>query len=76
MQERSTLKIVLDPEKDYGDWTISGSAEECIETIGRFKGELGLDYIGLSILNMPKDFSAKLEYVQRLSEDVLKKVRG
>lgn len=76
MQERSTLKIVLDPEEDYGDWSISGNAEECIDTIGRFKDELGLDYIGLSILNMPKDFSAKLEYVQRLSEDVLKKVRG
>jgi len=74
MREKTTLEIVLDPERDYGDWAIIGSAQECVDTISRYRDELGLNYIGLTIMNMPKEFSAKMDYVQRLSEDVLSKV--
>jgi hypothetical protein len=33
--------------------------------------EDGLDYIGLASLNLPHDFSAKLEYLQLMSEEML-----
>lgn len=74
MRETTTLKIVLEPERDYGEWAIIGSAQECVDTISRYRDELGLNYIGLTIMNMPKEFSAKMDYVQRLSEEVLSKV--
>lgn len=76
MREKTTLEIVLDPQRNYDDWAILGSAQECVDIIGRFKNELGLNYIGLTIMNMPKEFSAKMDYVQRLSEEVLSKMVG
>jgi alkanesulfonate monooxygenase SsuD/methylene tetrahydromethanopterin reductase-like flavin-dependent oxidoreductase (luciferase family) len=74
MQEASTLDMVLDPQRDPRDWSIVGTPQDCLEMISRYNQEIGFDWIGLSFMNMPKDHSARLEYLQYVSEELLSKL--
>ena len=71
MQESTTVDLGLGSSRDLGDWAIAGSPQDCAETIIRQHEEFGLDYIGLACLNMPKGLSARLEYLQLISEELL-----
>jgi alkanesulfonate monooxygenase SsuD/methylene tetrahydromethanopterin reductase-like flavin-dependent oxidoreductase (luciferase family) len=75
MQESSTVDMVLDPERDPRDWAIVGTPDDCAEMITQYKEELGIQFMGLSLANLPKAHSARLEFLQYLSEEVLSKVR-
>lgn len=71
MQETNTVDLGLGGQRDIADWAVAGSPQNCAETITRAVEEDGLDYIGLASLNLPHDFSAKLEYLQLISEELL-----
>ena len=71
MQEANTVDLGLAGQRDIPDWAVAGSPQDCAETITRAVEEDGLDYIGLASLNLPHDFSAKLEYLQLMSEEML-----
>ena len=71
MQEAGTVDLGLGANRDLDDWAIVGSPEDCAATIARCHDEYGLDYIGLGSLNLPKEFSARLEYLQLISEELL-----
>jgi alkanesulfonate monooxygenase SsuD/methylene tetrahydromethanopterin reductase-like flavin-dependent oxidoreductase (luciferase family) len=75
MQESSTVDMVLDPERDPRDWAIVGTPDDCIETISRYKESVGFDFLGPSFANLPKDQTARKEYLQYVSEEVFCKVR-
>ena len=71
MQETTTVDLGLAGQREIPDWAVAGNPQDCAEIITRCVEEDGLDYIGLASLNLPHDFSAKLEYLQLMSEEML-----
>ncbi len=71
MQENTTVDLGLGGQRELTDWAVAGSPQDCAEIINRCQEEEGLDYIGLASLNLPKEFPAKLEYLQLISEELL-----
>jgi alkanesulfonate monooxygenase SsuD/methylene tetrahydromethanopterin reductase-like flavin-dependent oxidoreductase (luciferase family) len=71
MQESTTVDLGLDGSRDLDKWAIVGSPQDCAETIMRCHEANDLDHIGLGALNLPKGKTARLEYLQLISEEVL-----
>ena len=71
MQESTTVDLGLGSSRDLGDWAVAGSPQDCAETLIKQHEEFGLDYVGFACLNMPKGLSARLEYLQLISEELL-----
>ena len=71
MQESTTVDFGLGGSRELADWAIVGSPQDCAETIVRFHEKTGLEYIGFGALNLPKGKSARLEYLQLISEELL-----
>ena len=69
MQERSTVDLGLGGSRDLTDWAIAGSPEECVDIISRCHQEEGLEYLGLACLNLPREQSARYEYLQMIAEE-------
>ncbi len=66
-----TLQLGFDTSLD--DWTINGSPADCVRTIARGR-ELGLDGIGFTIYSLPREASARIEYLQMIADDILRPV--
>ena len=75
MQERTTVDLGLGGQRQLQDWAVAGSPQDCAEIINRCREEDGLDYIGLASLNLPAEFSARLDYLQLISEELLPLLR-
>ena len=75
MQENTTVDFGLGGQRDLPDWAVVGSPQDCAEIINRCKEEEGLDYIGLASLNLPREFPARLEYLQLISEELMPHLR-
>ena len=71
MQERTAVDLGLGGSRKLEEWAIVGSPEDCAETINRYHESHGLNYIGLASLNLPDGFTARLEYLQLISEELL-----
>ena len=71
MQERGTVDLGLSGGRELGEWAIVGSPQECVGTLSRAYHEQGLRYVGLGYLNLPPGQSARLEYLQYISEEFL-----
>ena len=71
MQESTTVDFGLGGSRDLAKWAIVGSPQDCAETIARAHQENGLEHIGFGALNLPKGKSARLEYLQLISEELL-----
>ena len=54
---------------------MAGSPQDCAEIINRCQEEDGLDYVGLASLNLPSEFSARLDYLQIISEELLPRLQ-
>jgi alkanesulfonate monooxygenase SsuD/methylene tetrahydromethanopterin reductase-like flavin-dependent oxidoreductase (luciferase family) len=76
MQESSMVPLQLDAERSLDDWTIHGSAADCVETILQARDETGLDGIGFTIYSLPRDPSARIDHLQMIAEDIVSKVSG
>ena len=74
MQESTTVDFGVGGGRDLSDWAIAGSPEDCAEIITRCHEENGLDYVGFGCLNLPKDRSSRMEYLQLISEELLPKL--
>jgi hypothetical protein len=53
---------------------VHGSTADCVETLLRARDELGLTHISFTMYNLPRELTARLEYLERVSEDILRKV--
>ena len=74
MQEATTVDLGLGGPRQLPDWAIAGSPQDCVERITRCHEEQGLSFIGLGCLNLPSDRSARLEYLQMISEEVIRRL--
>jgi len=71
MQERAMVELQLDFKRSLDDWTINGAPGDCVEAIARGR-EMGLERIGVTIYSLPREPTARIEYLQMIAEDILR----
>jgi alkanesulfonate monooxygenase SsuD/methylene tetrahydromethanopterin reductase-like flavin-dependent oxidoreductase (luciferase family) len=71
MQEETMVPLQLDFERSLDEWTIYGSAADCVETIARARDEIGLDGIGFTIYSLPRSAEERIEYLQMIAEEIV-----
>jgi alkanesulfonate monooxygenase SsuD/methylene tetrahydromethanopterin reductase-like flavin-dependent oxidoreductase (luciferase family) len=74
MQEATMVPLALSFDRPLEDWTVHGSTADCVETLLRAREEMGLTHISLTMYNLPRELPARLEYLERVSEEILRKV--
>jgi alkanesulfonate monooxygenase SsuD/methylene tetrahydromethanopterin reductase-like flavin-dependent oxidoreductase (luciferase family) len=75
MQEGTMVQIHISSESEIGDWALAGSPDECLERFARLRDDRGVDFVGMTFLNLPKELSARKEYLQRFAETVIQRMR-
>ena len=71
MQESGMVQLQLGFDANLDDWTINGTPAQCLETVARARA-LGLDGIGLTIYSLPREVKARIEYLQMISEEIVR----
>ncbi len=74
MQENSVVDLGLDRSRPLDERTVIGSAADCLETLARSEEEDRVQYAGLTFINFPAEHSARMEYLQRFSEEVVREL--
>jgi alkanesulfonate monooxygenase SsuD/methylene tetrahydromethanopterin reductase-like flavin-dependent oxidoreductase (luciferase family) len=74
MQESTMVPLALSFDRPLEDWTVHGSMADCVETLLRAREEMGLTDISLTMYNLPRELPARLEYLQQVAEEILRKV--
>jgi len=74
MQEPTMVPLALSFDRPLDDWTIHGSTADCVETLLRARDEMGLTHISLTMYNLPRELPARLEYLERVADEILRKV--
>ncbi len=74
MQESSMVSLQLGFEHGLDDWTVHGSPKDCVETLLRARDEMGLNRVGFTIYSLPRAPQARIEYLQMIAEDIVRKV--
>ena len=78
MQEASPtstmVPLQLGFDKPLDDWTVHGSPRDCVETLLRARDEVGLNRIGFTIYSLPRAPQARIEYLQMIAEEIVRKV--
>ena len=76
MQESSMVSLQLDTDISLDDWTIHGSPADCVEAIERARDEYGLNAIGFTIYSLPRTPQERIEYLQRIAEEIVAPVKA
>lgn len=71
MQERG---MNLELGGNIDDWAIIGTPQDCVEQLLQ-ANDIGLTHVTLTAYNLPAEQSARIEYVQRLAEEVVQPVK-
>jgi alkanesulfonate monooxygenase SsuD/methylene tetrahydromethanopterin reductase-like flavin-dependent oxidoreductase (luciferase family) len=74
MQEATMVPLALSFDRPLQDWTVHGSTADCVETLLHARDEMALSHISLTMYNLPRELAARLEYLERVSEDIVRKV--
>ena len=75
MQEATMKPLQLGFEAPLDSWTICGTSADCVETLGRARA-MGLDGIGFTIYSLPREPKARIEYLQMISEEIVRPLTG
>jgi alkanesulfonate monooxygenase SsuD/methylene tetrahydromethanopterin reductase-like flavin-dependent oxidoreductase (luciferase family) len=54
-------------------WTVYGSPRDCVGTLRR-AAAMGLERVGLSIYSLPREVQARIDYLQMISEEIVRPV--
>ena len=74
MQEDTMVKINIASDSEVSAWAVTGNGDDCLQDLGRLADD-GVEYVGMTLLNMPKDLSDRKEYLQALAENVLHRMK-
>lgn len=74
MQEATMVPLALSFDRPLDDWTVNGSPADCVETLLRAREELGLSHVSLTMYNLPRELRGRLEYLERVAEEIVRKV--
>jgi alkanesulfonate monooxygenase SsuD/methylene tetrahydromethanopterin reductase-like flavin-dependent oxidoreductase (luciferase family) len=75
MQEDSMVPLTLDFSRPLEDWTVHGSAPECVATLLEAEERIGLDGIGFTIYSLPEGTAARIEYMHMIAEDIVAPIK-
>lgn len=73
MQESTMVPLQLGFEAGLDTWAVHGSPADCVETVQRAQ-EMGLEQIGFTIYNLPREVKARIEYLQMIADEILRPV--
>jgi len=76
MQEETMVKIHISSESHVDDWAVAGGPQDCVMRFQTLREELGIGYVGVTFLNLPKDPSGYGEYLRRFGEEVIRPLTG
>jgi alkanesulfonate monooxygenase SsuD/methylene tetrahydromethanopterin reductase-like flavin-dependent oxidoreductase (luciferase family) len=76
MQEASMVRLQLDAGIGLDEWTVHGSPADCVETLLRAESEYGLDAVGFTIYSLPGPPQARIDYLQRIAEEIVRPVKA
>jgi hypothetical protein len=68
------VPLALSFDRPLQDWTVHGSTADCVEMLLRAREELGLTHISFTMYNLPRELPARLDYLERVAEEILRKV--
>jgi alkanesulfonate monooxygenase SsuD/methylene tetrahydromethanopterin reductase-like flavin-dependent oxidoreductase (luciferase family) len=71
MQESTMMDLQLSFDVPLESWTICGSPADCVETIARARA-MGLDRIGFTIYSLPREPTARIDYLRMIAEEILR----
>ena len=74
MQEGAMVDIHISGESNMEDWAVVGGADECLERFTWLQEEAGVDYVGMTLLNLPQDHARRQEYLQDFSEKIIQRM--
>lgn len=72
MQEETMVKIHISSATEMTDWAVAGSPADCRDLYGKLRGEMGVDYVGVTFMNLPKGVDACKDYLQKYGEEVIR----
>ena len=76
MQENGMVRLQLDDRIDLEEWTVHGSAADCVEILQRAESEYGLEGVGFTIYSLPPSPEERIEYLQRIAEEIVRPVKA
>ena len=71
MQEPGMVPLTLDFSRPLDDWTIHGSAADCVARLQEACEEIGLDGVGFTIYSLPPSPAERIEYLQMIAEEIV-----
>jgi alkanesulfonate monooxygenase SsuD/methylene tetrahydromethanopterin reductase-like flavin-dependent oxidoreductase (luciferase family) len=74
MQESTMVPLVLSFDRPLQDWTVCGAPQDCVEMLQHARDAMGLTDISLTMYNLPHELPARLEFLDLVAEEILRKV--
>ena len=75
MQENAMVKINIDDDSRLTDWAVAGGPDDCLEEFHRL-ASMGVSYVTMTFLNLPKTLEGRTAYLQRFAETVIRRGRS
>jgi alkanesulfonate monooxygenase SsuD/methylene tetrahydromethanopterin reductase-like flavin-dependent oxidoreductase (luciferase family) len=76
MQEPGMVPLTLDFDRPLDEWTIHGSAADCVATLLEARDEIGLDGVGFTIYSLPPSPSERIDYLHMIAEEVVGPIKA
>ena len=76
MQEDTMVPLTLDFSRPLDEWTIHGSAADCVATLLEARDEIGLDGVGFTIYSLPPSPTERIEYLQMIAEEIVAPIKA
>ncbi len=65
------VPLTLDFSRPLDEWTIHGSAVDCVATLLEAQEKIGLDGVGFTIYSLPPSPAERIEYMQMIAEEIV-----
>jgi alkanesulfonate monooxygenase SsuD/methylene tetrahydromethanopterin reductase-like flavin-dependent oxidoreductase (luciferase family) len=75
MQEETMVRIHISSDSEISDWAVVGSDEECLEQFTSLQANVGIDFVGVTFLNLPKELAGRKEYLREFAEKIIQPMR-
>src|SRR3989442_1236900 len=74
MQEKDMVPLQLGFDRSLDEWAVVGSPKECVEKLLDAGETIGLDRVGFTIYSLPREPQARIDYLQMIAEEIVRKV--
>ena len=74
MQEKDMVPLQLGFDRSLDDWSVVGSPKDCVEALLNAREATGLDRVGFTIYSLPREPQARVDYLQMIAEEIVRKV--